>query len=56
VSNVENLAVSRSPRPRVHRLDRARHVAPQVLERLRERIVSLELPPGSLLSRGDVAA
>jgi DNA-binding GntR family transcriptional regulator len=31
-------------------------VAPQVLERLRERIVSLELPPGSLLSRGDVAA
>ena len=38
------------------RLDRSRHAAPQVFERLREMILSLELAPGSLLSRAELAA
>jgi DNA-binding GntR family transcriptional regulator len=39
-------------RPRLaDRLDRDRQAAPQVFERLRELIISLELPPGSPLSR-----
>ena len=38
------------------RLDRSRHAAPQVFERLRELIVSLELAPGTVLSRADLAA
>jgi GntR family transcriptional regulator, rspAB operon transcriptional repressor len=38
------------------RLDRSRHAAPQVFERLREMIVSLELAPGTVLSRNDLAA
>jgi DNA-binding GntR family transcriptional regulator len=41
---------------RAQRLDRSRHAAPQVLDRLRERIVALDLPPGMLLSRADLAA
>ncbi|WP_050452904.1 GntR family transcriptional regulator [Candidatus Burkholderia verschuerenii] len=39
-----------------HRLDRSRHAAPQVFERLREMILSLELEPGMVLSRNDLAA
>jgi DNA-binding GntR family transcriptional regulator len=48
---------STSPaRPRaVERLDRDRQAAPQVFERLRELIISLELPPGSPLSRNALA-
>jgi GntR family transcriptional regulator, rspAB operon transcriptional repressor len=42
--------------PTVARLDRSRHAAPQVFERLREMIVSLELTPGTVLSRTDLAA
>jgi DNA-binding GntR family transcriptional regulator len=38
------------------RLDRSRHAAPQVLDHLRERIVALDLPPGMVLSRADLAA
>jgi len=38
------------------RLDRSRHAAIQVLDHLRERIVALELPPGMLLSRAELAA
>jgi GntR family transcriptional regulator, rspAB operon transcriptional repressor len=38
------------------RLDRSRHAAPQVLDYLRERIVALDLPPGSVLSRAELAA
>ena len=38
------------------RLDRFRHAAPQVLDHLRERIIALELPPGMLLSRSELAA
>lgn len=38
------------------RLDRARQAAPQVYEKLRERIVSLLLPPGTPLSRTELAA
>ncbi|SAK45572.1 GntR family transcriptional regulator [Caballeronia hypogeia] len=39
----------------IHRLDRSRHAAPQVFERLREMIVSLELEPGTVLSRTELA-
>jgi len=38
------------------RLDRARQAAPQVFERLRNAILALELPPGSPLSRTELAA
>ncbi|MDR5782256.1 GntR family transcriptional regulator [Caballeronia sp. LZ065] len=38
-----------------HRLDRSRHAAPQVFERLRELILSLELAPGTVLSRSELA-
>lgn len=38
------------PRP----LDRSRQAAPQVFERLRARILSLDLAPGMLLSRADL--
>ncbi len=37
------------------RLDRSRHAAPQVFERLRELILSLELAPGTVLSRAELA-
>ncbi|MEX3859177.1 DNA-binding GntR family transcriptional regulator [Paraburkholderia youngii] len=39
----------------VTRLDRSRHAAPQVFERLREMILSLELTPGTVLSRSELA-
>jgi DNA-binding GntR family transcriptional regulator len=38
------------------RLDRSRQAAPQVFERLRELIVSMELSPNTVLSRVDLAA
>jgi DNA-binding GntR family transcriptional regulator len=38
------------------RLDRSRHAAPQVLDHLRDRIIALDLPPGMVLSRADLAA
>ncbi len=34
--------------------DRTRHAAPQVFELLREKIITLELPPGSVLSRQEL--
>lgn len=37
-------------------LDRSRHAAPQVLDYLRDQIISLALPPGSVLSRPEIAA
>lgn len=37
------------------RRDRSRQAAPQVLDHLRERILSLELAPGSVLSRAELA-
>ena len=37
------------------RLDRSRHAAPQVSAKLREAIVSLELKPGTVLARGELA-
>ena len=43
-----------APRPG-GRLDRDRQAAPQVFERLRGMIISLELPPGSPLSRAALA-
>ncbi len=45
----------RAPRS-ASRLDRDRQAAPQVFERLRGMIISLELPPGSPLSRAALAA
>src|SRR4029079_4466485 len=45
------------PAPRTAaRLHRGRQAAPQVFERLRNAILALELPPGSPLSRTDLAA
>ncbi|MEO8102656.1 MAG: GntR family transcriptional regulator [Betaproteobacteria bacterium] len=41
--------------PHPLRLDRSRHAAPQVFERLREMILSLELVPGAVLSRAELA-
>lgn len=38
------------------KLDRSRHAAPQVAERLREMILALELVPGTVLSRAELAA
>src|SRR5712671_4398986 len=45
----------RSPARSAGRLDRDRQAAPQVFERLRKLITSLELPPGSPLSRNALA-
>jgi DNA-binding GntR family transcriptional regulator len=45
----------RSPTGSAGRLDRDRQAAPQVFERLRKLITSLELPPGSPLSRNALA-
>lgn len=36
--------------------DRTRHAAPQVLDYLREKIIGLELSPGTVLSRSELAA
>src|SRR5689334_25378391 len=48
---------SRRAAPRsTDRLDRDRQAAPQVFERLRGMIISLALPPGSALSRAELAA
>ncbi len=50
-------AVKQSFSPRaVQRLERGRQAAPQVFERLRQDILSLELTPGTTLSRNDLAA
>lgn len=38
------------------RRDRSRQAAPQVLDHLRERILSLELAPGTVLARAELAA
>jgi DNA-binding GntR family transcriptional regulator len=49
-------SVPRRAAPRsADRLDRDRQAAPQVFERLRGMIISLELPPGSPLSRAALA-
>jgi DNA-binding GntR family transcriptional regulator len=45
----------RPPARSAGRLDRDRQAAPQVFERLRKLITSLELPPGSPLSRNALA-
>ncbi|CAM3444816.1 GntR family transcriptional regulator [Paracidovorax anthurii] len=37
------------------RLDRSRHAAPQVFEKLREAIVGLDLAPGTVLARAELA-
>src|SRR5437762_5421615 len=35
--------------------DRTRHAAPQVFEHMRDMIISMTLPPGTVLSRTDLA-
>ena len=40
---------------RQHQLDRSRHAAPQVFERLREAIITMQLTPGTVLSRAELA-
>jgi GntR family transcriptional regulator, rspAB operon transcriptional repressor len=45
-----------SPASRPIALDRSRHAAPQVFERLRDMILSLQLTPGTVLSRAELAA
>jgi DNA-binding GntR family transcriptional regulator len=42
-------------KPPLLRRDRSRQAAPQVFDHLRERILSLELAPGTLLSRAELA-
>lgn len=42
------------PSPR-ERLDRSRHAAPQVFERLRDAIITFDLVPGTVLSRIEIA-
>ena len=46
----------RRPARAAERLDRDRQTAPQVFERLRGMIISLALPPGSPLSRAELAS
>ena len=41
--------------PRPLKLDRKRHAAPQVFERLRDMILALEMTPGTVLSRVELA-
>jgi DNA-binding GntR family transcriptional regulator len=50
------VASRRTAQRSLGRLDRDRQAAPQVFERLRGTIISLELPPGSALSRAELAA
>ena len=50
------MALQIADTPLMPALDRSRHAAPQVLDYLREQIISLTLPPGSILSRQDIAA
>ena len=42
------------PSPAFRRLDRFRLASPQIFDNLREMIISLELPPGTVLSRGEL--
>ena len=49
------MASRRTAQRSLGRLDRDRQAAPQVFERLRGMIISLELPPGSPLSRAALA-
>jgi GntR family transcriptional regulator, rspAB operon transcriptional repressor len=48
------LAAAHARKPR--RLDRTRQAAPQVFERLRDLILALELAPGAVLARNELAA
>ncbi|NML46969.1 GntR family transcriptional regulator [Ramlibacter sp. G-1-2-2] len=49
------MAAALAPAHRPKRLDRTRQAAPQVFERLREMIIALELAPGTVLARADLA-
>jgi GntR family transcriptional regulator, rspAB operon transcriptional repressor len=41
--------------PRSLKLDRKRHAAPQVFERLRDMIIAIEMAPGTVLPRAELA-
>ncbi len=43
------------PAPAKFQFDRTRHAAPQVFEHMRDQIISMILPPGTVLSRPDLA-
>jgi DNA-binding GntR family transcriptional regulator len=47
-----NAALERIP---LLRLERSRHAAPQIFDALRELIISVELPPGMVLPRAEIA-
>lgn len=49
------LPSSTNSKPAGLRFDRSRQAAPQVFEHLREQIVSLQLAPGTVLSRSELA-
>src|SRR3954471_23707090 len=46
---------ARSEAPKPRRLDPKRQASPQVFERLREMIIGLELTPGTVLARAELA-
>jgi DNA-binding GntR family transcriptional regulator len=48
-------ALARSEHAKPRRLDPKRQASPQVFERLREMIIGLELKPGAVLARADLA-
>src|ERR1700737_148822 len=50
------VASRRTAQRSLGRLDRDRQAAPQVFERLRGKLLSLDLPPGAALSRAELAA
>jgi GntR family transcriptional regulator, rspAB operon transcriptional repressor len=54
--DASQIAARRAAPQSLERLDRDRQAAPQVFERLRGIIISLALPPGSALSRAELAA
>ena len=43
------------PNPAQFQFDRTRQAAPQVFEHMRDQIISLALPPGTVLSRPELA-
>jgi len=49
-------ALLQSPAHTAFQFDRTRHAAPQVFEHMREMIISMALPPDTVLSRAELAA
>jgi GntR family transcriptional regulator, rspAB operon transcriptional repressor len=53
--NQPSSAAAPPPPAPIHQLDRQRHAAPQVFERLRAAIITMQLTPGTVLSRAELA-